>query len=59
MVIGGIAAPIRDYSRRVVGAMGVALPKGMSNLEESIKKTVDLLKESCGEISSNMGYLKI
>jgi IclR family KDG regulon transcriptional repressor len=57
--IVGIAAPIRDYSRRVVAALGVASPKAQIKSEESIESIVDLVKEKCDEISSNMGYLKM
>jgi DNA-binding IclR family transcriptional regulator len=55
----GIAAPIRDYSRQVVAALGVSLPKGQSNIEKKVQETVDLLRKTCDEISSNLGYLKI
>jgi IclR family KDG regulon transcriptional repressor len=57
--IVGIAAPIRDYSRRVIAALGVTLPKAQIKSEESIESIVDLVKEKCDEISSNMGYLKM
>ena len=57
--IVGIAAPIRDYSRQVVAALGVALPIGKLNEEERVKKIVDLVKKTTDAISSDLGYLKI
>ena len=57
--IVGIAAPIRDYSRQVVAALGVALPIGKLNEEEGVKKIVDLVKNTTDAISSDLGYLKI
>jgi len=57
--IVGIAAPIRDYSRQVVAALGVALPVGKLNEEERVKKIVDLVKNTTDAISSDLGYLKI
>jgi DNA-binding IclR family transcriptional regulator len=57
--IVGIAAPIRDYSRRVVAALGVASPRAQIKSEESIQNIVDLVKKNCDQISSDMGYLKI
>jgi IclR family KDG regulon transcriptional repressor len=57
--IVGIAAPIRDYSRRVVAALGVALPVGQLNEEEGVKTIVDLVKNTTDAISSDLGYLKI
>ena len=55
----GIAAPIRDYSRQVVAALGVSLPKGQADLERKSQETVGLVKRTCDEISSNLGYLRI
>jgi len=57
--IVGIAAPIRDYSRQVVAALGVALPVGQLNEGEGVKKIVDLVKNTTDVISSDLGYLKI
>jgi DNA-binding IclR family transcriptional regulator len=55
----GIAAPIKDYSRQVVAALGIALPIGQRNLKESLEHTIDLVKKTCDLISSDLGYLKI
>jgi len=57
--IVGIAAPIRDYSRQVVAALGVALPIGKLNEGEGVKKIVELVKNTTDEISSDLGYLKV
>jgi len=57
--IVGIAAPIRDYSRQVVAALGVALPVGKLNEKEGVKKIVDLVKNTTDAISSDLGYQKI
>ena len=57
--IMGIAAPIRDYSRQIVSALGVALPIGQRSKEEEIPRIVDLVKNTADAISSEMGYLKI
>ena len=57
--IMGIAAPIRDYSRQVVAALGVALPVGKLNEEEGVKRIVELVKNTTNAISSDLGYLKI
>jgi len=55
----GIAAPIKDYSRQVVAALGIALPVGQRNLKEGLDRTIELVKKTCDMISSDMGYLKI
>jgi IclR family transcriptional regulator, KDG regulon repressor len=55
----GIAAPIRNYSRQVVAALGVAMPAGRRNLNENLSGIVKLVKHACDSISSELGYLKI
>lgn len=58
----GIAAPIKDYSRQVVAALGVALTMGQRNLKtgtERIYEIVNLMKKTCDDISSDLGYMKI
>ena len=58
----GIAAPIRDYSRRVIAALGIALTSGQVNLEEETEETKgirNLLLKACNDISDELGYLKI
>jgi len=54
----GIAAPIKDYSRRVVAALGSALPLGQRDLNKDVDRIVDLVKRTCATISTHLGYLK-
>lgn len=55
----GIAAPVKDYSRQVVAALGIALPMGRPVLDGETDRFIALVKKSCEEISSNLGYLRI
>jgi len=55
----GIAAPIRDYSRQVVAALGIALPLSSSNRTNKIDPLIDMVKKTCETISADLGYLKI
>ena len=55
----GIAAPIRDYSRQVVAALGIALPGGLRNQTDDLDHLIDLVKNACETVSSDLGYLKI
>lgn len=55
----GIAAPVRDYSRQVVAALGIALPAGLRNQTDGLDHIVDLVKKTCETVSSDLGYLKI
>jgi IclR family KDG regulon transcriptional repressor len=55
----GIAAPIRDYSRKVIAALGVALTANGLTAKEDLDKVVSLVVKAGDEISSEMGYLKI
>ena len=55
----GIASPVRDYSRQVVAALGIAFPVGQRNLTEGMGRTIELVKKTCELISSDLGYLKV
>jgi DNA-binding IclR family transcriptional regulator len=55
----GIAAPIRDYSRQVVAALGIALPVGSRKLTKELDRIIGLVRKTCDAISSDLGYLKI
>jgi DNA-binding IclR family transcriptional regulator len=55
----GIAAPVRDFSRQVVAALGIAFPVGQRNLQEDLAHTIDLVKKTCDRVSSDLGYLKV
>ena len=55
----GIAAPIKDHSRQVIAAIGIALPVGQRNLKEDLDHTIDLVKKTSNLISSDLGYLRV
>ena len=55
----GIAAPIRDYTRQVTAALGIALPAAQRSLKKDADRIIKLVKKTCDDISSNLGYLKI
>jgi IclR family KDG regulon transcriptional repressor len=55
----GIAAPIRDYSRQVIAALGVALTENGLTAKEDLDKVITLVVKACDEISGEMGYLKV
>ena len=55
----GIAAPIRDYSRQVIAALGIALASNQRHQKNGVDHHVDLVKSACDEISTSLGYLKI
>jgi DNA-binding IclR family transcriptional regulator len=55
----GIAAPVRDYTRQVIAAVGIALPMGHANKNKDWNRIVDLVKSTGETISSDLGYLKI
>ena len=40
----GIAAPIRDYSRQVTAALGIALPLGQRNLNGLVQRQVPIIR---------------
>jgi len=53
--VRGVAAPIRDYTRRVVGAVTVSGPSLRFSRERIAEELVPLVKESAREISANLG----
>jgi IclR family KDG regulon transcriptional repressor len=55
----GISAPIRDYSRQVIAALGIALTSGERHQKTDIQRCVGLVRKACDDISSNLGYMKI
>ena len=55
----GISAPIRDYSRKVIAALGIALTSGERHQKTDIQRCVDRVRRACDDISSNLGYMKI
>jgi DNA-binding IclR family transcriptional regulator len=55
----GIAAPIHDYSRRVIAALGIALPIGRfkpAQADKSIANTIKSVKNTCNLISKDLGF---
>lgn len=55
--IMGVAAPIRDYTSRVVAAVGIALPASKNEDAREMKRLYQLVKEAGSEISTKIGYL--
>jgi IclR family transcriptional regulator, KDG regulon repressor len=57
--VTGLAAPIRDASRKVVAAVGVALPLPDYAGADQIEYILGLVRQAADSISSELGYLKI
>ncbi len=55
----GIAASIRDYSRKVIAALGIAVTLGQNHTEKELDHLVDLVTKTCDDISYDLGYMKI
>ncbi len=55
--IVGIAAPIRDFSRQVIAALGIVLTDDQAR--NGMNGYVELVKRSCEKISRELGYLTI
>jgi len=53
----GIAAPIRDYSRQVVAALGIVFTIGQRNLKKDNDTYIDLVKKTTDEISIDLGHM--
>ena len=53
--IVGIAAPVRDYSRQVIAALGIALPLAQRHSDEEMTKIIKLVKTTCDDISFDLG----
>jgi DNA-binding IclR family transcriptional regulator len=56
----GIAAPVKDYSRKVIAALGIAMPLPEVNRNEGPSEgvLVNLVRNATEEISSELGYLR-
>lgn len=54
--VTGIAAPIRDYTRDVIAALGIAMPFGQEVSEQAAEELERHVKEICEAISSDLGY---
>ncbi len=53
-----VAAPIRDYTRRIVGAISVSGPSMRINDERIEKEIVPLVLDSAEELSTRLGFHK-
>lgn len=55
----GICCPVRDYSRKVVAAMGIVVTTAKSQNKSDIERHIKSVAEACAETSSALGYMKI
>lgn len=53
-----VGAPIRDYTRRIVGAVSISGPSMRFTDERMEKELIPLVKRASEEISSKLGYHK-
>jgi DNA-binding IclR family transcriptional regulator len=51
-----IAAPIRDYTRRIVGAISVSGPTMRLGSERIDKELIPLVQSAAEELSNRLGY---
>jgi DNA-binding IclR family transcriptional regulator len=55
----GIAAPVRDHSRNVIAAVGVAVPLSRNQGQREVQQIAEAVKATADAISSDLGYLKV
>jgi len=53
-----VAAPIRDYTRRIVGAVSISGPSMRLTDERMEKELIPLVKETSEELSTRLGFHK-
>jgi DNA-binding IclR family transcriptional regulator len=53
-----IAAPIRDYTRRIVGSISISGPTMRLGEERMVKELVPLVMQASEELSTRLGYHK-
>jgi len=53
-----VSAPIRDYTRRIVGAVSISGPSMRLSLERIEKELIPLVKRAAEEISIKLGFHK-
>jgi len=53
-----VSAPIRDYTRRIIGAVSISGPSMRFSDERIEKELIPLVKKAAEEISSKLGYHK-
>jgi DNA-binding IclR family transcriptional regulator len=51
-----VAAPIYDYTRKVVGAVSISAPSVRMPMEQVKKEYVPMIIKACKEISDRLGY---
>ncbi|OPX35058.1 MAG: hypothetical protein B1H11_09735 [Desulfobacteraceae bacterium 4484_190.1] len=51
----GIAAPIRNYTRNVIAALGIAVPAGEGISQDGTDDLARRVKETCNKISAELG----
>ena len=56
--LGGIAAPIRDYTEEVIASVGIAMPAAVLDDPKREEKFLIQVQKTADNISSEMGYLK-
>ncbi|HYA43580.1 MAG TPA: IclR family transcriptional regulator [Syntrophobacteraceae bacterium] len=57
--LSGVAAPIYDYSRVVVAALGVSLPESRNHGPEAVREIGADVKAAAGGISHDLGYFEV
>jgi len=57
--VTGIAAPVRNYSRKVVAALGIAMAFRQNETKTETDHLAHLVTKICDDISFDLGYLKI
>jgi IclR family KDG regulon transcriptional repressor len=55
----GVAAHIKDYSRKVIAALGIAVPLGKNHGQKELDHLVERVTKACDDISHDLGYLRI
>jgi DNA-binding IclR family transcriptional regulator len=53
-----VGAPIRDYTRRIIGAVSISGPSMRFSEERVDKELIPLVKKAAEEISTKLGYHK-
>ncbi len=51
-----VAAPVKDYSHRVVAGLGLAGPVSRFSMERIEKELVPLVKKAASKLSQRLGY---
>lgn len=54
--VKSIGAPIRDYTKRVIGAVSVAAPTMRFSAERMNTSLIPLIKEAADDLSARLGY---